>query len=41
MLKWYKVIYRTLWRDKVMYESSGIMLDEEENVPNSSTKIVD
>lgn len=41
MLKWYKIIYRTLWRDKVMYETSGIMLDEEENVPDSSTKIVD
>lgn len=41
MLKWYKVVYRTLWRDKVMYETSGIMLDEEENVPDSSTKIVE
>ena len=41
MLKWYKVVYRTLWRNKVMYETSGIMLDEEENVPDSSIKIVD
>lgn len=40
MLKWYKVIYQTFWRDKLMYESSGIMLDEEENVPDSSTKMI-
>ena len=41
MLKWYKVIYRTLWRGKMMHESSGIMLDEEENVPEKSIRDVD
>ena len=41
MLKWYKVIYRTLWRGKMMHESSGIMLDEEENVPKNSIRDVD
>lgn len=41
MLKWYKVIYRTLWRGKMMHESSGIMLDEEENVPENSIRDVD
>lgn len=41
MLKWYKVIYRTFWRDKMMHESSGIMLDEETNVPDKSVRDVD
>lgn len=41
MLKWYKVIYRTLWRGKMMHESSGIVLDEEENVPENSIRDVD
>lgn len=41
MLKWYKVVYRTLWRDRVMYETSGIMLDEEENEHEKSIKIVE
>ena len=41
MLKWYKVIYRTLWRGKMMHESRGIMLDEEENVPEKSIRNVD
>ena len=41
MLKWYKVIYRTLWRGKMMHKSSGIMLDEEENVPENSIRDVD
>lgn len=41
MLKWYKVIYRTLWRGKTMHESSGIVLDEEENVIEKSIRDVD
>ena len=41
MLKWYKVIYRTLWRGKMMHKSSGIVLDEEKNVPEKSIRDVD
>lgn len=41
MLKWYKVIYRTLWRGKIMHEANGIALDEEENVPEKSIRDVD
>ena len=40
MLKWYKVIYRTLWRGKIMHEANGIVLDEEENVLEKSIKDV-
>ena len=40
MLKWYKVIYRTLWRGRTMHEANGIVLDEEENVLEKSIKDV-
>ena len=40
MLKWYKVIYRTLWRGKIMHEANGIVLDEEENVIEKSIRDV-
>lgn len=40
MLKWYKVIYRTLWRGKMMHEANGIVLDEEENVIEKSIRDV-